>query len=126
MLLEVRCQHIGIEPVNTKSPREGRQFSTTNRQRSRNPAVFCGIPAVGSVTVGKLGEARGLVKFGAPKIEDAVRADIIFLALPFAAIETFGPVERRDKIWSMRPTSIMSRLPSHMASMVAGSLQVRK
>jgi predicted dinucleotide-binding enzyme len=41
-----------------------------------------------------------LVEFGAPKIEDAVRADIIFLARLFAAVETFGPVrdEWRDKI----------------------------
>ena len=31
-------------------------FSTTNRHWPRNPAVFWGIPAVGCVTVGKLGQ----------------------------------------------------------------------
>ena len=40
-------------------------FSTTNRHWPRNPAVFWGIPGVGCVTVGKLGQSRLPVGVGA-------------------------------------------------------------
>jgi hypothetical protein len=40
----------------------------------------CSWPGTGRVKQAKRSETRGLVEFRAPKIEDAVRADVIFLA----------------------------------------------
>jgi hypothetical protein len=44
-------------------------FSTTNRHWPRNPAVFWGIPGVGCVTVGKLGQTGSAGPSSWPSIE---------------------------------------------------------
>src|SRR5215213_8343060 len=82
-------------------------FSTTNRRRFQNPAVFCGFAAVECATVRKLGQRRPRMAFGnrpagCPPGVDALE----WSGCAWPAAEPF-PLSAEEALWLLRGYAVL-------------------